>query len=88
MDISALSNLSVSEKDDLKRQLKAEMMAASIGELISEMTDKCFEKCISKPGSSLDSYEQRCLGNCMDRFIDSWNTVSKVYATKLQASSQ
>lgn len=84
MDLSALSNLSASEKDELKKQLKAEMLSANMRELITEMTDKCFEKCVAKPGSSLDSYEQRCLGNCMDRFLDSWNTVSRAFTAKLR----
>ena len=83
-----LSSLSATEKDELKKQLKAEMALATMRELITEMTERCYDKCISKPGSSLDSYEQRCLGNCMDRYLDSWNTVSKAFTATLVKNNQ
>ncbi|RXG57004.1 Mitochondrial import inner membrane translocase subunit Tim13-B [Armadillidium vulgare] len=46
--------------------------------------EKCFTKCISKPGSSLDNSEQKCLAMCMDRYMDSWNLVSRTYSARLQ----
>lgn len=48
------------------------------------MTQKCFQKCVGKPGTSLDSSEQKCVLMCVDRFMDSWGLVSKAYATRLQ----
>ncbi|NXW59655.1 TIM13 translocase, partial [Eurystomus gularis] len=48
------------------------------------MTDKCFRKCIGKPGGSLDNAEQKCIAMCMDRYMDSWNTVSRAYNSRLQ----
>ncbi|KYQ47584.1 Mitochondrial import inner membrane translocase subunit Tim13-B [Trachymyrmex zeteki] len=49
-----------------------------------KMTEKCFKKCISKPGTSLDSSEQKCVAMCMDRYMDSFNLVSKTYSERLQ----
>uniref|UniRef100_A0A8C8B714 Mitochondrial import inner membrane translocase subunit n=1 Tax=Otus sunia TaxID=257818 RepID=A0A8C8B714_9STRI len=48
------------------------------------MTDKCFRKCIGKPGGALDNSEQKCIAMCMDRYMDSWNTVSRAYNSRLQ----
>lgn len=47
------------------------------------MTEKCFRKCINKPGTVLDSSEQKCISMCMDRFMDSWNLVSKTYGARI-----
>jgi import inner membrane translocase subunit TIM13 len=48
------------------------------------MTDKCFTKCITKPGADLSNSERACLAKCMDRYMEAWNHVMKVYATRLQ----
>ncbi|KAK3745108.1 hypothetical protein QZH41_015090 [Actinostola sp. cb2023] len=49
-----------------------------------KMSDKCFKKCIYKPGSTLDNSEQKCIALCMDRYMDTWNTVSRAYNARLQ----
>lgn len=71
------------QNEELKRQVQSEMAKLVYEELIEEMQSKCFNKCVTKPGSSLDSYEQRCLGNCMDRFIDSYNLVTKMFTSRI-----
>lgn len=71
---------------DVKKQLQEQLMVATFQEMVEEMTEKCFQMCIKKPGASLDSYEQRCLGNCQDRFIDSYNLVTKVFTSRLSAN--
>lgn len=72
--------------DQLKKEIQAERVAQSFQELVNDMSEKCFTHCVKKPGTSLDSYEQRCLGNCMDRFIDSYNLVTKVFTEHLSAN--
>uniref|UniRef100_A0A663MLK0 Mitochondrial import inner membrane translocase subunit n=1 Tax=Athene cunicularia TaxID=194338 RepID=A0A663MLK0_ATHCN len=52
--------------------------------MLLRMTDKCFRKCIGKPGGALDNSEQKCIAMCMDRYMDSWNTVSRAYNSRLQ----
>lgn len=68
---------------ELKKQMSAQIAVATFQELVDDMADKCYNICIKKPGTSLDSYEQRCLGNCMDRFIDSYNVVSRAFTTRI-----
>ncbi|CAN0136349.1 mitochondrial import inner membrane translocase subunit Tim13 [Lampetra fluviatilis] len=68
----------------LMEQVKVQIALANAQELLQRMTDKCFKKCISKPGTSLDNSEQKCVAMCMDRYMDAWNTVSRAYGTRLQ----
>lgn len=69
---------------EMKKQITAEMAAATVQELVEDVTEKCYNLCVKKPGTSLDNYEQRCLGNCMDRFIDSYNLVSRTFTSRLE----
>jgi len=70
-------------KDDLMDQVKQQIAVANAQELLTKMTEKCFKKCVVKPGSSLDSGEQKCIAMCMDRYMDSWNVVSRAYSSRL-----
>lgn len=83
MDAETLNKLSPSQRETLMEQVKQQMMIASTQELLTKIGEKCFTKCIPKPGSSLDNSEQKCLAMCMDRYMDSWNLVSKVYSSRL-----
>ncbi|XP_037812287.1 mitochondrial import inner membrane translocase subunit Tim13 [Lucilia sericata] len=82
--MSGISNLSANEKGELMDQVKQQIAVANAQELLTKMTEKCFNKCINKPGVSLDSSEQKCISMCMDRFMDSWNLVSRTYGNRLQ----
>ncbi|XP_041040855.1 mitochondrial import inner membrane translocase subunit Tim13-A-like [Carcharodon carcharias] len=68
----------------IMEQVKLQIAVANAQELLQRMTDKCFRKWISKPGSSLDNSEQKCIAMCMVRYMDAWNTVSRTYNAKLQ----
>ncbi|VDN09700.1 unnamed protein product [Dibothriocephalus latus] len=93
---SGLSSLTPAQRAQLVDQMKTEVAIASARELIEvcfvlinmhrfqQMTQKCFEKCVTRPGTSLDNSEQKCVGNCMDRYMDSVNLITKVFATRLQ----
>uniref|UniRef100_A0A8D8F029 Mitochondrial import inner membrane translocase subunit n=2 Tax=Culex pipiens TaxID=7175 RepID=A0A8D8F029_CULPI len=80
----ALDNLSSAQKDELMSQVKQQIALANAQELLTKMTEKCFKKCISKPGTELDSSEQKCIAMCMDRYMDSWNLVSRTYTMRIQ----
>ncbi|XP_062365997.1 mitochondrial import inner membrane translocase subunit Tim13 isoform X3 [Cinclus cinclus] len=67
----------------IMEQVKVQIAVANAQELLQRMTDKCFRKCIGKPGGALDNSEQ-CIAMCMDRYMDSWNTVSRAYNSRLQ----
>lgn len=71
--------------ETVKKQLKAQLAAATYQQMIEDMSEKCYNICIKKPGASLDNYEQRCLSNCMDRFIDSYNVVTKEFTARLSS---
>lgn len=72
------------QKDQMMEQVKAQIAVANAQELLQKMTDKCFKKCVTKPGSSLDGSDQKCVAMCMDRYMDAWNLVSKAYTQRLQ----
>ncbi|GAB6032557.1 protein translocase subunit [Chamberlinius hualienensis] len=78
------NKLTEAQKEELMDQVKQQMAVANAQELLTKMSEKCFKKCINKPGSSLDSSEQKCVAMCMDRYMDSWNLVSKTYSNRLQ----
>ncbi|XP_066978030.1 mitochondrial import inner membrane translocase subunit Tim13 isoform X3 [Macrobrachium rosenbergii] len=51
--------LTSSQREELMDQVKQQIVIANTQELLTKMGEKCFSKCISKPGSSLDSSEQK-----------------------------
>ncbi|CAI9715610.1 Hypothetical predicted protein [Octopus vulgaris] len=72
-----------SQRDQLMDTVKQQIALANAQEILQRMSEKCFKKCIVKPGSSLDNSEQKCIAMCMDRYMDSWNLVSRVYSSRL-----
>eukprot|EP00093_Oithona_nana_P013446 13446.XXX_882547_882131_1 [CDS] Oithona nana genome sequencing. len=87
MDASQIQNLSPQQREELMKNVQAQVALAQMQELLTKTTDKCFKKCVSSPSSSLGSGEQRCLAMCMDRYIDSFNLVSRAYTQRLQQES-
>ncbi|XP_074603826.1 mitochondrial import inner membrane translocase subunit Tim13 [Brevipalpus obovatus] len=79
--------LSAAEKAQLIDKVKQEIAIANVSELLKSMTDKCFRKCVTKPGISIDSSENKCLSFCTDRYIDTWNLVTRVYSNRIQRES-
>merc|ERR1712240_52945 len=75
--------LTGAQKEMLMEQVKQQVAIQTFNELLQKMTNKCFSKCVSKPGTSLDSGEQRCLSYCMDRYMETWNLVSKTYQSRI-----
>lgn len=82
-----LGNLSSAQKGELMDQVKQQIAVANAQELLTKMTEKCFKKCVQKPGTSLDSSEQKCIAMCQDRFMDSWNIISRTYGMRLRDES-
>merc|ERR1712066_505852 len=81
------SSMSPSQKDELMRTVQAQVALANMQEMLSKVTDKCFRKCVPSPGTSLGSSDQKCIAMCMDRYMDSFNLVSRVYAERLRRES-
>ena len=45
---------------------------------IQSMQEKCFNICLVNPGASLSNKDKTCLDNCVGRYIDTMQEVSKV----------
>ncbi|KAG7200925.1 hypothetical protein KM043_003286 [Ampulex compressa] len=84
MDSLTPNTITGAQKEELMEQVKQEIAIANAQELLSKMTEKCFKKCIGKPGTSLDTTEQKCVAMCMDRYMDAFTLVSKAYSKRLQ----
>ena len=52
--------------------------------MIQKVSENCYEKCVPKPGASLSSGEQQCLTQCMEKYMNAWNTVSRQYIGRMQ----
>ncbi|XP_015790652.1 mitochondrial import inner membrane translocase subunit Tim13 [Tetranychus urticae] len=72
------------QKTELMDKLKQEIAMENFKELIRQMSEKCYKKCVSKPGTSLDSSETKCLNFCVDRYMDAWTNVSRAYGSRIQ----
>jgi len=84
MDAGQLANMSPQQKEEIMQTVQQQVALANMQELLSKVTDKCFKKCISSPGSSMGSSDQKCVALCMDRYMDSFNIVSRAYTQRLQ----
>lgn len=65
------------------KQLQANIQASEFRQLVSDITENCYPICIRKPGSSLGSSDQKCIADCMDRYVDSYDQVSKLFMSRL-----
>lgn len=74
--------------EELKKQISTDVAVSMVSQLVEDVTERCYSLCIKKPGTALDNYEQRCLSNCMDRFIDSYNIVSRTLMSKIENEQQ
>ncbi|KAH8287351.1 hypothetical protein KR054_006072 [Drosophila jambulina] len=67
--MSELENLTGNDKE-LQDYLMIEKQKQQVNAQIHQFNDICWEKCIAKPSNKLDSATEKCLSNCVDRFID------------------
>lgn len=68
-----LSKLSNSDKQELQQFVVNESQKARIQSSVHSLTDICFRKCIpagSVKTGKLDKYEEPCIKQCVDRFLD------------------
>ncbi|KAI5365313.1 Putative Tim10-like domain superfamily protein [Septoria linicola] len=74
---SALQNLSAKDRQDLNQFIQGESQKAQIQQTVHGLTDTCFKKCITSriTQGGLDRYEEPCMRNCVDRFMDANQTV-------------
>ncbi|KAL5119041.1 Mitochondrial import inner membrane translocase subunit tim8 [Pleosporales sp. CAS-2024a] len=68
-----LSKLSDRDKQELHQFAKNEGQKERIQSSIHSLTDTCFRKCIPAghvKNAKLDKYEEPCMRQCVDRFLD------------------
>ncbi|KAF7188800.1 Mitochondrial import inner membrane translocase subunit TIM13 [Pseudocercospora fuligena] len=71
-------------KQQIMDQVRQQAALANARLLVEKLNEHCFERCVPKPGSSLSSGETSCYTACMEKYMASWNTVSKQYLGHVQ----
>ncbi|KAH8724263.1 Tim10/DDP family zinc finger-domain-containing protein [Phaeosphaeriaceae sp. PMI808] len=74
-------------KTQIMRQVQQEAAMQNARMLVEKLNEHCFERCIPKPGTSLSKGEETCFTSCMEKYMNSWNTVSKQYVARIQKES-
>lgn len=70
-NLESLRNLDDKSKKEMAEWIESEGNKARIRAQIHQFTDLCFSKCVrSASSSSLSSSEQNCLSNCVNRYLD------------------
>ncbi|KAJ4367104.1 Mitochondrial import inner membrane translocase subunit tim8 [Neocucurbitaria cava] len=75
-----LTKLSDRDKQELQQFVMNESQKARIQSSIHGLTDTCFRKCIpagTVKNGKLDKYEEPCMRQCVDRFLDANLVVMK-----------
>ncbi|KAI1175962.1 Tim10/DDP family zinc finger-domain-containing protein [Nemania sp. FL0916] len=71
-------------KTQVIREVRSQHAMNNAKELVDKINFNCFEQCIPKPGDSLSSSEQNCLGKCAEKYMAAWNVVSGEFLKKIQ----
>ncbi|XP_037087222.1 mitochondrial import inner membrane translocase subunit Tim8-like [Pollicipes pollicipes] len=69
---------------ELQEFLMMEQQKAQFQAQVHKLNDLCWERCVDKPSSKLDSRQESCLGNCVDRFVDVSLTITNRFAQLVQ----
>ncbi|PWN35089.1 uncharacterized protein FA14DRAFT_133066 [Meira miltonrushii] len=87
MDLSSFSNLKSGSpqerKEALKQQITSEIAMQNAQQLITKATEKCYAKCVTSPSTSLSGKEEKCLGQCLERYFEAFNVVSGAYVKRV-----
>lgn len=74
-------------KSQIQDSIAQELAIANATELVSKITENCFDKCIQQPSTSLNGQEDFCVNQCLEKYMRSWNVISKSYIGRIQQSS-
>lgn len=74
-------------KSEIQDSIAQELAVANATELVSKITENCFDKCIHHPSSSLNGQEDLCVSQCLEKYMRSWNVISKSYINRIQEST-
>ena len=62
---------------ELQQFLQMENQKYRFQQQVHSFTEICWDKCVGKIGNKLDRSEENCLGNCVERFLDTGNLLLK-----------
>ena len=60
---------------ELQQFMAVEQQKAQFQQQVHSLTERCWDKCVEKTGAKLESKQQSCLSNCVERFLDSSNFI-------------
>lgn len=55
---------------ELQQAVMMEAQRAKFTNNVHSLTNVCWDKCVSKIATQTDNKVQKCLTNCVDRFVD------------------
>ncbi|KAI0636162.1 Tim10/DDP family zinc finger-domain-containing protein [Trametes polyzona] len=70
--------------EQLKSTIQNQLALQNAQEIMNKVNEKCFVKCVPKPGTSLSSSEERCLSQCMERYLEAFDMVNRTYIARLR----
>lgn len=69
--MSTVENLDENSKKEVANFIQQQTSKAKVQNSVTNFTDMCFKKCVtSVKDENLDRQEEDCLGNCLNRFLD------------------
>ncbi|KZT21662.1 hypothetical protein NEOLEDRAFT_733061 [Neolentinus lepideus HHB14362 ss-1] len=69
--MSQMSQFDEKTKKEMQTFLTGLQATSQLQQNIVDYTNRCWDKCITgAPGSYLSSSEERCVANCVERFLD------------------
>ncbi|KAI4171185.1 MAG: hypothetical protein LQ346_008762 [Caloplaca aetnensis] len=74
-------------KSQILDQIRQATAANNARAFITKLNESCFERCVPSPGTSLSKKEEGCLSACMEKYMATWNTVSKTYMNQAQKTA-
>lgn len=84
------SKPSVTQNPEVKQiqdEIGQELAIANATELVNKITENCFEKCVQYPETSLTPTQDTCVNQCLEKYMRSWNVISKTYIHRIQLQS-
>lgn len=71
IDVNSVQNLDENSKKEVANFIQQQTSKAKIQNSVTNFTDMCFKKCVTTVNdANLDRHEEECLGNCLNRFLD------------------
>lgn len=85
-DTAELCDMAGSNKVDAELQefMVMEQQKAMLQAEVHKLTGICWEKCLDKPRDKLDYHAERCISNCVERFMDTTVAIATRFQSLLQ----